>query len=542
MSDALKVPISALPHIGKLFQSYIDDFPAVSKFYAVDYRRMAELAAHAHRVQRGNYPRKEVAVVLREQNQCWGAGEKTLQNVAALAQPESLAIVTGQQVGIFGGPLFTIYKALTCLKLAQRLSAELQTQVVPVFWLAADDDDLAEVNRLVVMTRENTLSTFTCELDSADRKPAYKVHLTDNVENCHRAFAENIFDSDFKTEILAALAEAYAPGRSLLEAFARWINYLLGDFGLVLLDPTDPALRRLAVPVFQREIEGRSPSTEAALQASAALEQAGFGVQVQQRAGRCNLFYLDEQRRGLEWREEEFVTTDGNMRWHPAELLRAIQNAPQNFSTNVITRPVLQDTLLPTVAYIGGPAEIAYFGQLRGVYENFGVCMPAVFPRKSITLLEKKIAHVLEKYDLQLAHFWSNPDELLTQIARREAPEGLFDPVAAARDELATQLAVLKERATKLDPTLAAFIDKEHGKILHQLDALEKKLVQATKRQNETLQQQLLKAAHALYPMQHLQERELSIVPFLCKYGKAFLARLYEELEIEDFKHQIVAL
>ncbi|NUO78731.1 bacillithiol biosynthesis cysteine-adding enzyme BshC [candidate division KSB1 bacterium] len=542
MPESLKVAISALPQVSKLYQTYIANFSALSDFYSVDYRSLASLSAHAERVRSAPYPRHKVARILREQNERWGASTAVLHNLEALAQSESLAIVTGQQVGVFGGPLFTIYKALTCLKLAQNLSAQLGVRVVPVFWLAADDDDIAEINRLVVTTRDNNLATFVCELDSAQRKPAFKVHLTESVETCHRALAESLADSEFKQEILAALAQAYAPGQSLVDAFARWMAFLFRDFGLVLLNPTDPALRRLGAPVFQREIDGRSPSTEAALQASARLAQSGFSVQVPQRSGRSNLFYVDEYRHGLEWRDGGFVTTDGTLRSSPAELLRRLQDEPQCFSTNVITRPILQDTLLPTVAYIGGPAEIAYFAQLRGVYERFGVAMPAVYPRKSLTLLEKKISHVLEKYALQLGDFWGNPDELLAQIARREAPEGLFDPVAAARDELGNRLSVLKERAIQLDPTLAAFIDKEHGKILHQLEALEKKLLQATKRQNETLQQQLLKAAHALYPMQHLQERELSIVPFLCKYGKPLLMQLYEAMEVEDFQHQVIAL
>ncbi len=542
MSDSLKVPVSTLPHVSKLYQTYIANFPGLAEFYNVDYRTLASLAAHAQRTQQANYPRREVAKILSAQNMRWGASQAVLQNLEALAQPQSIAVVTGQQVGIFGGPLFTIYKALTCLKLAQRLSAQLNVKVVPIFWLAADDDDLAEMNRIVLHTRENTLATLSCALDSAERKPAFKVHLTPEVEASHQALAEAIADSEFKQEILSKLAEAYHPGASLLDAFAHWIHYLLGDFGLVLLNPSDPALRRLAVPIFQREIVEHSPSTAAALQASATLEQSGFFVQVPQRAGRCNLFFVDEQRHGLEWRDGEYATTDGRLHGSPEELLQRIAKEPHCFSTNVITRPVLQDFLLPTVAYIGGPAEVAYFAELRGVYERFGVRMPAIFPRKSLTLLEKKIGHVFEKYDLQLADFWSNPDELLTRVAKREAPEGLFDPVASARDELGHRLAVLKERATQLDPTLAAFIDKEHGKILHQLDALEKKLLQATKRQNETLQQQILKAAHALYPAQHLQERELSIIPFLCKYGKALLARLYDAMEVEDFQHQVIEL
>lgn len=542
MSMTARIPISTLPHVSKLYQAYITDFSALSNFYNVDYRALASLSAHARLVQQTASPRQEVAEILRKQNEGWGAGAKVQNNIAALAQAQSVAVVTGQQVGIFGGPLFTLYKALTGLKLAQRLSAELGTQVVPVFWLAADDDDLPEMNRLVLQTRENTLTTLSCELDSTERKPAFKVHFTERVEDCHRLLAETIADSEFKPEILSALARAYHSGASMLDAFARWMTYLLGDYGLVLLNPTDPALRQLAVPLFQREIAEQSPSTQAALAASAALEQKGFGVQAPLREGRCNLFYVDEHRHGLEWHEGEYMTTDGRLCCSPADWQQRIASEPQCFSTNVITRPVLQDSLLPTVAYIGGPAEIAYFAQLRGVYERFGVRMPAIYPRKSLTLLEKKIGHVFEKYDLRLTDFWSNPDELLTRVAKREAPEGLFDPVAAARDELGNRLAVLKERATQLDPTLAAFIDKEHGKILHQLDALEKKLLQATKRQNETLQQQILKAAHALYPMQHLQERELSVIPFLCKYGKSLVARLYEVIEVEDFQHQVVEL
>jgi bacillithiol biosynthesis cysteine-adding enzyme BshC len=542
MSMTARIPISSLPHVSKLYQIYITDFSALSSFYNVDYRTPASLSAHARLVQRTAYPRQEVAEILRRQNEGWGAGTNVQNNLAVLAQERSVAVVTGQQVGIFGGPLFTIYKALTCLKLAQRLSAQLGAPIVPVFWLAADDDDLAEMNRLVLPGRDNTLRTITCALDSAERKPAFKVHLTSQVEECHRVLAESLADSEFKPEILRALEKAYAPGQSLLDAFARWIAYLLGDLGLVLLDPTDPALRRLAAPIFQREIAEHSPSTAAALQASAKLEQRGFSVQAPQREGRCNLFFVDEQRHGLEWRDGEFVAADGRLRCSPEELLQRIESEPHCFSTNVITRPVLQDFLLPTVAYIGGPAEIAYFAQLRGVYERFGVTMPAIYPRKSLTLLEKKIGHVFEKYSLQLTDFWSNPEELLSRVAKREAPEGLFDPVASARDELGRRLAMLKERAVQLDPTLAAFIDKEHGKILHQLDALEKKLLQATKRQNETLQQQILKAAHALYPLQHLQERELSIIPFLCKYGRNLVARLYEAIEVEDFEHQVVEL
>jgi bacillithiol biosynthesis cysteine-adding enzyme BshC len=264
------------------------------------------------------------------------------------------------------------------------------------------------------------------------------------------------------------------------------------------------------------------------------------------RAGRLNLFYVQTQRHTLEHHDGVFSSTDATISFSREELLKELHQHPEAFAPNVMLRPVMQDFLLPTVAYVAGPAEIAYFAQLRGVYEAFAVPMPAIFPRQSMTLLEKKISHVLEKYKLQIADFWSAQgeaaEELVGQILKRETADGLFAPVAAARDELGQRLADLKTRATALDATLGGFIEKEQGKIFHQLETIEKKLLQAAKRQNETLTQQIAKAAHALYPNRHLQERELSFVPYLCKYGRGLIQKIYEQIDLADFQHQVVEL
>ncbi|KAA0231558.1 bacillithiol biosynthesis cysteine-adding enzyme BshC [candidate division KSB1 bacterium] len=538
----MHIPAAQLPGTSKLYSTYLSDFERVREFFNVDFRALEPLQAHAQQVARRDYPRAAVAEILLRQNQSWGAGEQVRSNIAALAQPGSIAVVTGQQVGMFGGPLFTLYKALTCLKLAASLQARLQREVVPVFWLAADDDDLTEIDHLLLMTRDNNLTPFSCLRDAAQRRPAAQVHLTEDIAACHQALADAIVDSEFKTEILAALAQAYAAGRSLPDAFALWLNYLLGDFGLVMLNPADAELRQLARRIFLPEIMQASPSTKAALQTSARLEQAGYSVQVPLRPGRFNLFYVDSARHALEQKEGRCVSTDGQFEFSSQELQQRVQETPQQFSPNVILRPVLQDFLLPNVAYIAGPGEISYFAQLRGVYESFGVLMPAIFPRKSLTLLEAKVKRVMEKYDLSLREFWSRPEDLVTRVARQEAPEGLFEPVAAARDMLGGRLDELKQRAVALDPTLAGFIDKERGKIFHQLEIIENKLLQTSKRQNETLQQQIMKASHALFPQQRLQEREFNIVPFLCKYGKNVVRQILDEMELQNFDHQVIEL
>jgi bacillithiol biosynthesis cysteine-adding enzyme BshC len=542
----VRIPFSDLPGTSRLFVDYIENFEKLETFYAVDYRSRPALLAQIDLVAQRDYPRAEIARILHHQNRQWGAGELTERHILALAKNGSAAVVTGQQVGIFGGPLFTLYKALTCLKLAESLRAHTGREVVPIFWLAADDDDVAEVNQLTLMNRENELTPFSCVFDTAERRPVAQIHLTDNIENCHQAFADAISETEFKNDILRGLRQAYRAGASLPEAFACWLVNLLGDYGLVIMNPADAAIKRLAVPLFEQEIRADSSSAAAVLKSTDKLARDGYSPQVSLRQDRLNFFYVQTQRHTLERRHGGFISTDEAIRLSRDELLKNLHDHPECFSPNVILRPLMQDFLLPTVAYVAGPAEIAYFAQIRGVYEAFAVPMPAIFPRQSMTLLEKKIAHVLEKYHLQISDFWTahgnTAEELISRIVKREAADGLFTPVAAARDELIQRLVELKTRSTAIDATLGGFIEKEQGKIFHQLEGVEKKLLQAVKRQNETLSQQIAKAAHALYPNRHLQERELSFVSFLCKYGRGLVQKLYEKIDLANFQHHVVEL
>ena len=536
----MSISSTHLPKSNKLYKTYINDFDSLSEYYAVNYRSPEAIQAHANTIRQADYPRRQISAILKKQNQNWGSSEIVQQNAAMIGEPESLVVVTGQQVGIFGGPLFILYKALTCIKLAEKLSTQLQKKVIPIFWLAADDDDVAEINQLTVLTQQNTLSPFSCSFDTEERKPVAGIHLTENILKCHEVFADTVFDSEFKGDILSALRDAYAIGQSLPDAFARWLTYLLSEFGLVILNPADTQIRSLAAKIFLQEIENDSPSTMAAMATSSKLSEAGFPVQVPLRPGRFNLFYVDEYRHAMAKKNGHFTSTDGTVHFSVSDFIAAIKEKPEQFSPNVIMRPIVQDSILPNLAYVAGPAEVSYFAQLRDVYEKFNIRMPIIYPRKSVTILEKKIKRVLDKHDLELEDFWGNSDELMTQVVRHATPEGIFEPVLTAKDQLNVSLGELKNRVVSLDATLSGFIDKERHKIIHQLELIEKKIVQASKRQNEILQQQLSKASHSLYPNQKLQERELSYIPFLCKYGKTFIQHLYDELDLENFSHQII--
>ena len=538
-----KIAAAQVPGFSRFYLDYLENFDQLASFYAVDYRASAALLAHAERVSQRDYPRAALTRILRRQNEQYQAGKKTAQEIELFQKPDTVAVVTGQQTGLFGGPLLTIYKALTAAKLAERLQARRGKPVVTIFWLASDDDDVVEADQCGVFDRNNDYRLLTSGFGQGARQPLSQVVFDDRINACRSTLNELLPDSEFKPALLEKLGKCFYSGGRLAEAFASWLQALSTEFGLIVLDPSDAEIKRLIAPVFAKEISELSPSTAATLKAIAQLEKMGHSPQVPLRDGRLNVFYINGgQRHTLEFSGSHFRSTDGAFSFSQTELLTALEKTPERFSPNVILRPVIQDFLLPTVAYIGGPAEVAYFAEHRGVYEAFGVPMPAIYPRKSLTLLEKRVERTMEKYGLTIHDLWKPIEPKISELAKNEAPAGLFEPVSAARDELTRELQTLRERVAKLDPTLEGFVDSTAGKILHQLDGLDKKLTQAVKRQNETLTGQLHKASAAVFPGGHLQERALSLLPFLNKHSDGLIRQIYEALDLGDYEHQVVAI
>jgi bacillithiol biosynthesis cysteine-adding enzyme BshC len=552
-----KIAAAQVPGFNRLYLDYLENFDRLAELYAVDYRASAALLAHADRLVQRDYSRAALAKILRRQNEQYQAGKKTFQAIELFQRPETVAVVTGQQTGLFGGPLLTLYKLLTAAKLAERLQARRGKPVVTIFWLATDDDDLPEADRCGVLDRNQDFHMIAAGFSAWPRRPFSEIVFDGSIDACRARLGEMLPDSEFKTALLEKLAQSFRNGARLVEAFASWLQELVAEFGVIFIDPADPEIKRLAAPVMAKEISDRSPSTVAALTAIAHLEKLGYSPQVPLRSGRLNLFYIDggsttrsntmnesewRQRHALEFSNAEFRTTDDMLKFSQRELLAVLEQMPERFAPNVILRPVIQDYLLPTVAYIGGPAEVAYFAEYRGVYEVFDVPMPAIYPRKSLTLLEKRVERTMEKYDLSILDLWKSIEPKINELAKKEAADGLFEPISAVRDELTRELQTLRGRVTKLDPTLEGFIDSTAGKILHQLDGLDKKLTQAVKRQNETLTSQLHKASAAVYPNGHLQERGLSLLPFLNKHGEGLIRQIYEAIDLGDYEHQVVAI
>ncbi len=520
----MSIPAKRLPHLPRLADDYFHDYGKVREFFDGDFRDAAAIERQTERTLARRLPREELAAILREQNQSYGCGPRTLGQIEALEREQACAVVTGQQAGLFSGPLYTIYKALTAIKLAERLSRNGPGKVVPVFWLASDDHDLAEIDHIVLLDKDNRLEEIRCGMPPGELKiPASALVLPPEIADCLRRLADLTPQSEFKADIIAALSDAYRPGRGWVEAFARWMTRLFRSHGLIFIDASDPRLKKLGGEVFYREIAEGSASTPPALAASRKLHDAGYESQVHLHEGILNIFYAERERRSVQWDGQAFEIKEPRQTFSKDDLLALAKEKPFLFSPNVLLRPIYQDFLLPTVVYVGGPGEIAYFAQMKGVYEKFGLPMPVIYPRKSLTIVESKIDRVLAKYHLDVPDLWGGADGIIQSLGESRVPEPLARAVSLAVSHVEQDFEPIIRDVAAFEPTLKESAQLSRGKMVQQLRFLERKIVQAAKKQNDIAVGQIRKAGDHLYPHGHLQERVLNIVPYLLKYGPGFV-------------------
>jgi len=317
---------------------------------------------------------------------------------------------------------------------------------------------------------------------------------------------------------------------------------LFGSRGLVFIDASHPRLKALGAGVFEHEIAAESAATPPALAASQKLRDAGYEAQVPLHEGILNLFYAERERRSIQWDGRAFEIKDPRESRSKEDLLALAKAKPFLFSPNVLLRPIYQDTLLPTVAYVGGPGEIGYFAQTKGVYEAFGLPMPVVYPRNSATIVEKKIDRVLKKFGLTVPDFWGDAESLVGSMSERRIPESLDRALKLAASHTEQDFEPLVREIAAFEPTLKESAHLAQGKMKQQWLFLEKKILQAAKKQNEIAVRQIRKAADSLYPHGHLQERVFTIVPYLLKYGPAFVDTLDAAIDLDTLDNQILTI
>ena len=535
------VDIRRFPWIRKLAADYIFHFDGVAPFFVGN---PAERSAWADAIRRAQaHPRERTHLVdiLTKQQERRNAPAHARAAAAQLSDSQTVALVTGQQAGLFGGPLFTLLKAITALKLAERVRHDHQTKAVAVFWVEGEDHDWDEVRSCTVLDESLQPQTVALPQHAVPESTSIaRVTFDHQVVAAIDELERVLPATEFRGALIADLRATYAPGVGMADAFARWLERALGDRGLVVFDASDVAAKPIAGPVFSRELSAPGETIKRASAAGAGLASRGYHSQVQAADGGVALFRMGERRRPL--RRQNGVFAAGDETFAATALAQDASERPQMFSPNVLLRPIVQDTLFPTVAYVAGPNELAYLGQLKGVYELFGLPMPLMFPRCSATLVDSAAVRFLQKYQVPLESLQAQDEAVLNELLRSQIPSSIEDSFGAAGRAVDDSMARLASSVGMLDPTLEAAAKSTLGRMRHDLETLHGKMIQAAKRRDETMRRQFLRTRALAFPGGHPQERAIGFVSFLNQYGSALIDRLFDELPLDLGSHWIVAI
>lgn len=533
MSGEVNVDLRAgLPGGNALVRDYVAGEERARSFFGGDFRSAEAYREKAREVASrfGRSERERAASLVH------APGEGGRERLERWVEGEGVLVATGQQPGLFSGPLYTVYKALTAARLADTLEGVLDRPVLPLFWVASEDHDWVEAGQTWLVDRENELRRIGLPLDlEAEQRPLHRVALDEPLARSVEDFLDALPSTDFSPPLVDAVRRAYAPGRTLPEAFRALLEEILAFLPLVWIDAADPGLKEASLPILLRELEAAEAHEALLARESERVERAGYPVQVPILEGGVNLFLEGSAGR-------ERLYRDGAGRFHlrhsgtaltADDIRRRVEEEPGALSPNVLLRPVVESAVLPVVASVLGPGEIGYFAQLPAFFEAHDLRIPVAHPRTSITVLEGKVEKVLAKFGLAPDDLERPHHELAGEIAREEMPPEVRDALAGIRGAIGQGSARLVQAARDLDPTLKGPVDHARNAAFSAFQEAEKKILQAVKREDEIALSQLEKARVHLRPLGKPQERVLNPFYYLVRYGPGFLKAAEERIVVE---------
>jgi bacillithiol biosynthesis cysteine-adding enzyme BshC len=523
MTESACIAHVELPGTTALFSDFQHCFHKLARFYEHSPWNPASYEAAAREIRYPAERRERLVHALARYN-----GNSELLD--RLARPGTVAVVTGQQVGLFGGPVFSIYKALTAVKLAETLTAR-GIEAVPVFWLATEDHDFAEVNQAWVFNSART----PVELKAAEAN-GYRPVGTIPLENVPlEGLEQALAGFPFADEVLAMVRETYVEGRSWGEAFRLLIEKVLGRHSVLFLDPLCEDLRDVRAPLLAEAVRASEALTGALLERNRELEQAGYHAQVHVEAETSLVFLLDGGKRTA-LRRHNGAFTSKDRSYSEDELA----GMGAQLSPNALLRPVMQDYLLPTVAYVGGPAELAYLAQSQVIYDRLLGRMPVALARATFTILDAHAKKAMDRFALTVADLAHGEQVVREYIAARLIPRSLHDEFAATRGTVQRALAELSRETAAFDSSLGPALDKSSVKMLYQLAKMEGKVQREALRRDERARAEAAYLSGLIFPHKHLQERLYGILSFLAQSGAGFVDTLYDRIELANPDHQLV--
>ncbi len=505
-----------LPHATKLLRDFVEHFAKVEPFY----EHAPDLKAAARDAKKLKFPaerRVQVAGILRAQNLLHGSGAETEKNLERL-EKGAVAVVSGQQVGLFGGPAYSFYKALTAIQAANELTQR-GVPAVPVFWMATEDHDVDEV-RHVTWFHDGELQTFVLPRPAEDAVPVGRIPLGKEIEELVQR-AQPLLGQALGD----LLHETYTPMATYGSAFAALFARIFSEHGLILLDPLDERLHLVASPLLGAALAERDKLNELLLRRGRELDHAGYEAQVKVTSRSTLLFSMDGgKRQAITAVNGDFAS--GETRLPRDAWLDRIEASPEKFSPNALLRPVVQDYLLPTAACFGGPSEIAYYAQAQVLYKELLGRMPVLLPRADFTLVDPKAERLLKKYHLQVEDVWRGPQMLRNRMYNSAIPKKLAHAFEGNLRQMEKSTRKLHKSIAKVDPTIQGAISRAEKRIRYQLEKLRHKTGAALDRHEKLVAQHQKFLENLLYPQKGLQSRDLCFLPFLARWGSGGLHQL----------------
>lgn len=514
-----------LPHTSRLFADAVYHADRVARFYPHPEHDLDSYRAAAAEVDLPDDRRAALVEALRELNGPSASLEK-------LSRPGTVAVVTGQQVGLFSGPSYTVYKALTAAKIAASLS-ENGVPAVPVFWLATEDHDFAEVNHAYVFDTQHRPKRLEMVRPDGSQPVGDVALASPPLEELRTALA----GLPFGDEVVRLTEEAYHPGATMGSAFHDLLQRILGKFGILCVDPMARPFRELAAPALRTALDLAPDLTADLLERNRELVDAGYHAQVHVEPNTSLVFLLENGKR-LALRRQERDYLQAGRRFSTAELTERAAS----LSPNALLRPVVQDSMLPTVAYVGGPAEIAYLAQSAVLYRRILGRQPVAVPRAGFTVLDSRSSKQLDRYGLKLQDFFAGEVGLREGIAAKLIPPAVVATMRDSRAAVDATVARLQRELSSFDPTLGSALDRSARKVRYQFEKMERKVGREVLARNARANAHAASLYGLIFPEKHLQERLYSFLPFLAKHGFDLVDRVYESIELGCPDHRILVV
>lgn len=538
----------SLPANNRFATDYLAQTPDIMQFFHYRSQEATDYRVRVEELNRRTFQRGPVADHIERYMANFPSSPAVEQSLVKLRAADSVVVIGGQQAGVLTGPLYTIHKVVSTIVLAKQKEAELGVPVVPVFWIAGEDHDYLEVNHIYTEVNQKIeKSTFPQAV--LDKKMVSDILL--DQEKCFlwvKKIIESFGETEYTNTILAFTEQAIQRSRSLVDFFAHIIMEMFKDFGLLIIDSGDKNIRVLERDYFLMQIRDHQKITEAVLNQQEKIHQMGFANALEIKENAANLFYYDEEtgsRILLEYQPEtkHFIGKNSSIQFTYEQLVELANNKPQSLSNNVVTRPLMQEWLFPTLAFIAGPGEIAYWSELKQVFEHYDIKMPPIVPRLNITLLERSIDTDLKELDFSLEEVLVNGiSDYKEKFLLSVKDPDIDDVFLRLRNDLTGYYQTIVEKTEEIDKGMNPLIKKNEELIQKQIRFLEDKIIESIHRKHVVSLRKIDRVGNALRPNGSPQERVINPFYFLNKHGFEFIRQLVQMDYVFDGSHKVIKL